>query len=160
MQFENKRERMWSFCFDAAKICMILTMLAVAMAAAWCDLKRRIIPNSLVFSGMALGVVLRVVTDILDGDPSDIFVMAAEVIVLFICLWPFYATGGLGAGDCKLLLLAGVFLPAEQAIFVVAGTFFIAALGIVVFREKKSLPLAPAFFAVVLLGAAWKFAGM
>lgn len=92
----------------------------------------------------------------------DLFAMAAEVIVLFICLWPVYVTGGLGAGDCKLLLLAGVFLPAKQAVFVIVSSFLIAAVGIILrglIRSAKSerrkihtIHFAPAFFIAVLIG--------
>lgn len=88
--------------------------------------------------------------------------MAAEVIVLFICLWPVYATGGLGAGDCKLLLLAGVFLPVKQAVYVVINTFFAASVGIILLvlfcsvsgkkSELKSIRFAPAFLIAVLSG--------
>lgn len=125
-----------------------MTMLAAA--AAWFDLRKNIIPNRLVFPGMGIGIFLRAAVGILGGDPSDMPEMAAEIFVLFICLWPFYLMGGLGAGDCKLLLLAGVFLPVKQAIFVVVSTFFIAAAGIVLSRKRKTIPLAPAFFAAVL----------
>lgn len=129
---------------------MIILVTMLAAAAAWFDLRKNIIPNRLVFPGMGIGIFLRAAVGILGGDPSDMPEMAAEIFVLFICLWPFYLMGGLGAGDCKLLLLAGVFLPVKQAIFVVVSTFFIAAAGIVLSRKRKTIPLAPAFFAAVL----------
>lgn len=129
---------------------MIILVTMLATAAAWFDLRKNIIPNRLVFPGMGIGIFLRAAVGILGGDPSDMPEMAAEIFVLFICLWPFYLMGGLGAGDCKLLLLAGVFLPVKQAIFVVVSTFFIAAAGIVLSRKRKTIPLAPAFFAAVL----------
>lgn len=129
---------------------MVILVTILAAAAAWFDLRKNIIPNRLVFPGMGIGIFLRAAAGILGGDPSDMPEMAAEIFVLFICLWPFYLMGGLGAGDCKLLLLAGVFLPVKQAIFVVVSTFFIAAAGIVLSRKRKTIPLAPAFFAAVL----------
>lgn len=134
----------------------------MAALAAWFDLRKSIIPNRLVFSGMGIGILLRTAADILGKEPLDILLMAAGVIVLFICLWPVYAMGGLGAGDCKLLLTAGVFLPVKQAFFVVTATFFIAAAQIVLLtlfykmkKEKKkirTIRLAPAFFIAVLSG--------
>lgn len=148
---------------------MVITVTILAAMAAWFDLRKNIIPNRIVFSGMGIGIFFRAAIDVLDGNPSDILVMMAEVSVLFICLWPFYAMGGLGAGDCKLLLLAGVFLPVKQAIFVVAGTFFIALFEIIVAGKRKCIPLAPAFFAAVsieavsvaavLIGGRWGAAG-
>lgn len=141
---------------------MAVILTIAAGAAAWSDLKRRIIPNRLLLPGMAAGSFLRIVVDILERKPFDILTMAAEITVLFICLWPVYAAGGLGAGDCKLLLLAGAFLPVKQAIFVIACTFFAAAAGIVLLtlfygvkrrkRRVKSIPFAPAFFLAVLIG--------
>lgn len=141
---------------------MAAVLTIVAGAAAWSDLKKKIIPNRLLFPGMAAGLLLRTAMDILEGKPLDILTMAAEITVLFICLWPVYGMGGLGAGDCKLLLLAGVFLPVKQAIFVIAGTFFTAAAGIMVLtlfyyvkrkkRKVKRIPFAPAFFIAVLIG--------
>lgn len=147
-------------CFDASEVCEFTMVIILAATAAWFDLRKNIIPNKVVFSGMGIGILFRTAAAVLGGKPPDILMMAAEVIVLFICLWPFYVAGGLGAGDCKLLLLAGVFLPAKQAIFVVAGTFFIAAIGIIVLKKKKSIPLAPAFFLAVSAGGLWGFAGM
>ena len=141
---------------------MVTIVTILAAAAAVFDLRKDMIPNRLLFPGMGLGVLFRTIAAILEGYPPDIFVMAAEVIILFICLWPIYAMGGLGAGDCKLFLTAGVFLPVKQAVFVVAGTFFIAAGEIVLLtlfnkmkkkkRDLRTIRLAPAFFAAVLLG--------
>lgn len=141
---------------------MVTIVTILAAMAAWFDLQKNRIPNRLLFPGMGIGILLRTTMDILDGNPLDIFTMTAEVIVLFICLWPVYATGGLGAGDCKLLLLAGVFLPVKQAAFVVVGTFLAAAIEIVLLKlickvkkEKKKIRavrLAPAFFIAVLIG--------
>lgn len=106
--------------------------------------------------------MFRIAADILYREPLDILAMAAEVIILFICLWPVYAAGGLGAGDCKLFLMAGVFLPVKQAVFVVAATFFIAAVQILLLvlfykikkkkRKIRTVRLAPAFFIAVLSG--------
>lgn len=150
---------MWSCCVNAVKTNMVTIVTILAAAAAWFDLRKNIIPNRLVFPGIGIGIFLRCAIGILDGNSPDILAMAAEITVLFICLWPFYAMGGLGAGDCKLLLLAGVFLPAKQAIFVVVSTFFIAAVQIVLSGKRKTIPLAPAFFVAALAGSLWEFAG-
>lgn len=135
-------------------------MILLAMAAAWHDMRRGIIPNRLLLPGMMAGVLLRTVMDILSNTPEDIPVMVLEVTILFFCLWPVYTTGSLGAGDCKLLLTAGVFLPAGQAVFVVISTFFIAAAEIMLRisadsikrnrRRIKAVRLAPPFLGAVL----------
>lgn len=141
---------------------MVTIVTVLAVLAAWFDLRKNVIPNRVVFPGIGLGILVRAASDILCGEPLDILVMTAEVIVLFICLWPAYAAGGLGAGDCKLFLMAGVFLPVKQTVFVVAVTFFIAAVQIMLLvlfckvkRDKKkvrTIRLAPAFLIAVLSG--------
>ena len=148
---------------------MVTMVTVLAALAAWFDLRKGIIPNRLVFPGMGMGILLRITTDIFGGDPLDIFVMAAEVTILMICLWPVYVMGGLGAGDCKLLLMAGVFLPVKQAIFVITGTFFIAAAEIILLKllrkirrqgkEVRAVPFAPAFLLAVLAEWLQGFAG-
>lgn len=132
------------------------------MTAALCDLRKNVIPNRVLLPGMGIGIMLRISAAVTGKNLPDIFVMAMEVTVLFICLWPIYTMGGLGAGDCKLFLTAGVFLPVNQAVFVVTGTFFIAAAEIVLLalfykikkrKEKiRIIRLAPAFFAALLIG--------
>ena len=141
---------------------MAVLLIILAAAASWFDMRRDMIPNRLLIPGLGAGVILRMTIDILEKRPRDILIMAAEVIVLFICLWPVYSTGGLGAGDCKLLLLAGVFLPVKQAIMVIISTFFIAAIEIVLLwlisrfgkRKQKieAIHFAPAFLGAVLAG--------
>ncbi len=139
---------------------MAVIFILLAVAALLCDMRKDIIPNRLVFSGMGIGAVFRIILDIMSEALWDIPVMVLEIVVLFICLWPVFAMGGLGAGDCKLLLMAGVFLPAKQAIFVIVSTFFIAAaesiLLILIYRIKRekrkvtAIHFAPAFLLAVL----------
>lgn len=140
---------------------MAILLILLSAGASWFDMRRDIIPNRLVFFGMGLGAVFRITMDILAKTPLDILIMALFVIVLFFCLWPVFVMGGLGAGDCKLLLMAGVFLPVKQAVFVIVSTFFIAAaegmLLILAYsiREKKrkitAIHFAPSFVLAVLL---------
>lgn len=144
------------------KVSLAVSLIALAAAAAWFDLRKDIIPNRLIFFGAGAGAALRIGVMISDRNPSDILFMITEVIVLFICLWPVYRVGGLGAGDCKLLLLAGVFLPVKQAVLVIISTFFIAAVEIILLlllnrikkRKRKitTIHFAPAFFGAVVIG--------
>lgn len=140
---------------------MSIVLLCVAMPAAWSDMRKGIIPNRLVFCGMGAGVMLRAAIDIFGKTPSDILIMVSEVILLFFCLWPIYRMGGLGAGDCKLLLLTGICLPVKQAILVIISTFFIAAAFIILLwliqriRKKKNkitaIHFAPHFLMAILI---------
>lgn len=136
-------------------------MLWVAMLASWSDLRKDIIPNRLVFSGMGIGIILRIAMDIFHKTFSDILVMIPEVTILFLCVWLVYRMGGLGAGDCKLLLLTGVCLPVKHTILVIISTFFIAATEIMLLwiiqkikKEKKKMTVihfAPPYLLAVLI---------
>ncbi len=101
-------------------------MLFTAVAA-WYDLRGDRIPNRLILYGMAFGGILRTADSIFQKAPEHIFILLIEVIILFICLWPVYQTGGLGAGDVKLLLTIGIFLPVRQALFIIILSFLITA---------------------------------
>ena len=110
---------------------------------------------------MGIGMVLRIAMDIFHKTSSDILVIVPEVLLLFFCVWPVYRMGGLGAGDCKLLLLTGVCLPVKHAISVIIGTFFIAAAEIMLLwiirrirKEKKKMTairFAPSYLLAVLI---------
>ncbi len=139
---------------------MAITLILFAAAASWFDMRKSIIPNRLVFSGMGIGMMLRITMDIFDKTQWDILFMALEIGILFFCLWHVYAIGGLGAGDCKLFLLAGVFLPVKQAVFVIISTFFAAAIEIIVLwliykirKERRNIAaihFAPSFLVATL----------
>lgn len=139
---------------------MAITLILLAAVASWFDMHKGIIPNRLVFPGMGIGIALRIAMDIFEKEPWDILSMALEVLVLFFCLWHVFAIGGLGAGDCKLLLLAGVFLPVQQAVLVIISTFFIAAIEIILLwlicrikRKRQNITeihFAPSFLLAVL----------
>lgn len=140
---------------------MSIVLLWVAVLAAWSDMRKGIIPNRLLFCGMGIGMALRIAMDLFDKMPSDILIIVPEVTVLFFCLWPVYRMGGLGAGDCKLLLLAGVCLPVKQAVLVIIYTFFVAAAGIILlwFIQKTgktkskitAIHFAPSFLLAVFI---------
>lgn len=142
-------------------VCRSIVLLWVGILASWSDMRKNIIPNRLVFCGMGIGMMFRIAVDIFYKTSSDILVMVLEVILLFFCVWPVYRTGGLGAGDCKLLLLTGVCLPVKHAISVIIGTFFIAAAEIMLLwiirkirKEKKKMTaihFAPSYLLAVLI---------
>lgn len=103
-------------------------MSAVLGLAAWFDLRTDKIPNRLILWGMISGGLIRILYDVfVKKTPQDIMILIFEVTFLFFCLWPIYQMGGLGAGDSKLLLMTGVFLPVKQALFMIATAFFLAA---------------------------------
>ena len=84
-------------------------LVGVVLVAAWLDLRVRKIPNWLTASAFVVALVLRAplgVGEFLDG-------LAAAGLAFLICL-PFFALGGLGGGDVKLLTATGAFLGIDR----------------------------------------------
>ena len=84
-------------------ITMMLVMLGIALL---CDLRSRRIPNPLVVAGIVLGLAGHTW---LQG-PSGLGIAASGMLVGLVCLLPFYISGGMGAGDVKLMAACGAFL--------------------------------------------------
>lgn len=100
-----------------------LSLAAWVIAAALVDLRQRRIPNVLVFSGAAMAVLL---AHLPGGSLTDCL---AGIAVGLGATLPFYVLRAMGAGDVKLMAMAGGFLGAAGAlaatllVFVVGGVF-------------------------------------
>lgn len=81
---------------------MLLLLLGVA---AWRDLRSFRIPNWLTFGGAALGLALSLLLPSGQGLAPSLGGWALGLALLL----PFYALGAMGAGDVKLLAMAGAF---------------------------------------------------
>lgn len=78
-------------------------LLLVLMTAALTDLRRNRIPNWLTYSALLIGLTLQSVFLGMDGLTTA---LAGAAVGLAIFL-PFYLTGGMGAGDVKLMAAVG-----------------------------------------------------
>ena len=87
---------------------MILHLSVILLSGAACvtDLRWRRIPNLMVLSGLCAGFALNAWAGGLLGLGRS-FLGAALGLVLFL---PFFALGGMGAGDVKLLAALGALL--------------------------------------------------
>jgi prepilin peptidase CpaA len=123
---------------------ILLIFLAVAVVT---DIHRRRIPNVLVALMLGCGIVLNLS---FLGVPGALSVLGG-VVVGFLILIPFYALGGLGAGDVKLLVGVGSFLGpwgvllAGVSTLVLGGVLGIAAIfwqriGTVMAARSLSIP--------------------
>ena len=83
----------------------LAALLITVMYTDWRFLR---IPNALTYPAMLVGVVFGVI----EGIPGELFTHGlvdhvAALILAFAISYPFYAAGGLKAGDAKLLMAIG-----------------------------------------------------
>lgn len=96
----------------------VTVLLILLVAAAWTDVEERRIPNALVLHGMLIALVMAVL-----AAGSEGLVMAlAGIVIGGLMLLPFYAVGGMGAGDVKLVAMVGAFVGPDLAAAAVAMT--------------------------------------
>lgn len=100
---------------------LLVPFLAIALTT---DISRRRIPNLLIAYMLGCGVVAQVAL----LGPSGLFAALGGLVVGLVLLLPFYALGGMGAGDVKLLAAAGTFLGPDGALL--AGALTLGAGGL------------------------------
>ncbi len=96
--------------------------------AAASDLRDGRIGNRLILAGAGTGLILQ----ILAYGPLGLLQGILQAAVLFAILWPVYQLSGLGAGDCKMLMMCALFFhdPEKLAMFIVNGFVIAAVMGI------------------------------
>jgi len=87
----------------------LLLILGVATLMDW---REQTIPNVLSFGAALFGLVLQ---GTLNGLPG-VAIAAGGWVVGLVCLLPFYAKGGMAAGDVKLMAAVGAFLGPVPAL--------------------------------------------
>lgn len=106
-----------------------LTLLLLLLAAAVCDLRTRRIPNRLTFGGATLGLLFSLAAPHHGG--GLLWALGGLGLGLALML-PLYLLRAMGAGDVKLMAMAGTFLGPEgtwQAVifvFIVGGLLAVA----------------------------------
>ncbi|MBT2338885.1 MULTISPECIES: A24 family peptidase [Pseudomonas] len=89
---------------------LLLGLLGVAVVS---DLLRHRIPNLLVLLGLALGLASQVYSGGISGLGDSLL----GVLICFALFLPMYVTGGMAAGDVKLMTMVGSFLPFHYALW-------------------------------------------
>jgi len=100
---------------------VLFGLLAVAVVG---DLRRHRIPNTLVLTGMALGLAGQMVAGGVAGLIDGVSGMAVG-FGLFLLL---YVVGGMAAGDVKLMAMVGAFFTPQQALVITAASLIAGAL--------------------------------
>lgn len=81
----------------------LLTLLWVATVI---DQRSHRIPNVLSLGGALIGLVIQLNA----AGPAGVLAGVLGVVICVVCLLPFYAAGGMAAGDVKLMGAVGAFL--------------------------------------------------
>jgi prepilin peptidase CpaA len=91
---------------DMSELFLHMILVAVLLTAVVTDIRSYRIPNWLTVPAMACGLALHVVRH---GQQGLLFSLEGLAVGLGLFL-VFYATGGMGAGDVKLMAAVGSFL--------------------------------------------------
>ena len=102
-------------------------ILVITGIACYFDKRENRIPNCLLMIGGFVEILLSVFLVIYRQDWWYLPEMVVKVVLFFFLVWPVYQIGGLGAGDCKLLLLIGMFLPIKKSIYIYISSMVLAA---------------------------------
>jgi prepilin peptidase CpaA len=98
-------------------------LLSLLGAATLIDWRSRTIPNALSLGGAALGLIVQLT---LAGTPG-LLAGIAGFAVCMVCFLPFYVSGGMAAGDVKLMAAVGVFLGPLGGFVACIGTLIVGA---------------------------------
>lgn len=115
---------------SAMAFSVLAVLTAFLLAAGWCDMRRHRIPNSLVFSGALLALLLHAALPAGDGflaeQPGGLGLWGALQGMAFglLALLPLYWLRAMGAGDVKLLAMTGAFLGPVQIWGALLATLF------------------------------------
>ncbi len=115
-------------------IALDVILIGVVLASAILDLRTRRIPNWLTVSALGVALLVRLPM----GGDALLTGLAAAAVAFLITL-PFFALGGLGGGDVKLLTAVGAFLGMDRlwgALFVTAVAGGVFALFTIIRRRR------------------------
>lgn len=144
-------------------ITILVLLLLVAVAT---DIRHHRIPNSLVLTGLALGVAFQCIafqdsSFFSASSPSSGLIPAlAGIAVGFVCPLPLYLLRAMGAGDVKLLMVVGAFLGPAQTFAALVLSFVmggVLALSMALYRRSFATIIANLRF--MLVTAAVRVAG-
>jgi len=91
-----------------------LAVLAASALACWYDVRTRHIPNAVTFGGAAVALAFAAT----QGGVSGVLASGLGWITGLALFLPFFALGGMGAGDVKLIACLGAWLGPGVTVWV------------------------------------------
>ena len=85
-----------------------LLLLGLLAGAVLIDMRRHSVPNLISLGGLVLGLALNIW--LLGPGTEGLLTALGGVLLGLLVFLPFYATGGMGAGDVKLMAMVGAYL--------------------------------------------------
>jgi prepilin peptidase CpaA len=132
-----------------------LVVIGVVVVACVCDLRTRRIPNALTLGAAVAAFAFA----LLENGVSGLGWSAAGWLISIVVFFPFFALGGMGAGDVKLLGALGAWFGALDALHLALYTALAGgAMGAVVSYARGYL--STALWNLWLLVAFWRTAGL
>jgi prepilin peptidase CpaA len=113
-------------------------LIGLLIAAAWSDFGTGRIPNALVFGGALVGLAYNGLLPPHHTPALEAFLLAlAGMACGLVLLLPFYLLRSMGAGDVKLMAMAGAFLGFPEAVWAALGSFLAGGLLALVYLAAK-----------------------
>ena len=132
-----------------------VAVLAVALVAVVYDVRTRRIPNVWTLGTAMCALAFAVVT----GGPAAMAQAAGGWAVGALLFFPFFALGGMGAGDVKLLAALGAWLgPADSVWLALFASIAGGVFGVIVALAHGYLRTALAN--LWLMGTHWRVSGL
>lgn len=108
-----------------------LLLLLLLLAAAICDLRSRRIPNALTFGGAAIALLYSLTSSCHHG--GGFFWALGGMCLGLVLMLPLYLLRAMGAGDVKLMAMAGAFLGPDGAWHAVVFVFIAGGIAALVY---------------------------
>ncbi|HET8568347.1 MAG TPA: A24 family peptidase [Candidatus Limnocylindria bacterium] len=119
-------------------------LVAFVLTVVYTDWRWRRIPNAVTYPTILVGLALASLRGLGGPGAGGLLDHVAAVVLAFLVCYPFYAAGGLKAGDAKLLMAVGAL---KGTFFFLAAAFYGALVGGVialgVIGVRRLAPPAP-----------------
>lgn len=112
-------------------------LIALLLVAAVCDFRSFRIPNWLTASGLVFGTVYTIMVPPVHG--VGWLFPATGILTGFLLMFPLYLMRAVGAGDVKLLAMAGAFLGWDETLFALLFSFVVGGVAAVAFAASHGV---------------------